>query len=191
MVSDDKGGTATKTETITVYPAIVTKDMPVVQSEGGYLEQGGITNHIVLYAGDSGSNKKCRGFISFDITGLAGATVNDATLKFNLKKKWGDPSFFGNLRIYALDWGENPIDQSIFWLGIFNVNVANFSSSGSGNLTCSNTNLIDELQKAINDGKSRFQIRIHFSGFPDLDNAWDGWEYNQSGVNLNVVFWGI
>ena len=66
--------------------------------------------------------------------------------------------------------------------------IQGFSSSGTGNFICSHTKLKEELQKAINDGKTRFQIRIHFTGsLTDGSGDWDGWEYNQSEVTLNVT----
>ena len=87
------------------------------------------------------------------------------------------------LNINVLDWGAEPITQNDFKLvGIF---VASYDYP---NITCNVSKLKDELQKAINEGKSRFQIRIHFSGpYTDDDSKNDGWRYLQSNVNLKVT----
>lgn len=160
-------------------------NLPVKEEEGGYIESGGTTyNGGNIYAGDSVNNKRCGGFISFDITGLGGKTVESASLSLSGASVLGDPlSSFYMLNINVLDWGARPITQDDFKIdGIF------VSSYNSPNITCNVLKLKEELQKAINAGKSRFQIRIHFSGpYTDNDSQEDGWGYSQSNVNLNVT----
>ena len=37
--------------------------------------------------------------------------------------------------------------------------------------------------------KPRFQIRVSwFQQCSNSNNPWDGWEYNQSGVNLTITY---
>jgi len=186
--SDGNGGTATKTETVTVLLNIISANLPLVVAEGGYLEQGGITGAgSYLYAGDTFHKKPCKGFASFNITGISGAEIQSATLTFNITHVYNDPSFYGDLYINVLDWGAEPIIQADF--GTIGIPVEGFSSSGDGNITCGANKLKEELQKAINDGKSRFQVRIHFTGpFSDNDNETDGWKYDQSDVNLHIEY---
>ena len=87
-VTDGKGGEATKSKTVSVsLAAVLNINLPRVTSEGGYLEQMGNTNAggsfiLVIQI----TNKACRGFISFDITGLTGATINNATLTLILNR---------------------------------------------------------------------------------------------------------
>ena len=190
-VADGNGGTATLTETVEVFPAlpppVFNMNVSHVPAEGGYLEDGGVTNCSgCVYAGDTNNNEPCKGFMSYNISGLAGATITDAKLTFTLKKKWDDPSFYGDLYINTIYWGPTPIDQGLF--GTSGTAIQGFSSSGSGSFTCIDSKLEEELQKAINDGKPRFQIRIHFAGTStDSNSDWDGWEYDQSQVVLNVT----
>ncbi|MES0342050.1 MAG: hypothetical protein ABUK08_07035, partial [Candidatus Humimicrobiaceae bacterium] len=76
-----------------------------------------------------------------------------------------------------------PIIQDDF--NLEGVAIANYSSP---NITCNVAKLKEEIQKAINAGKSRFQIRVHFGGaYTDDDNEDDGWSYAQNKVNLNVT----
>ena len=45
------------------------------------------------------------------------------------------------------------------------------------------------LMGPVSGGKSRFQIRIHFSGpLSDYDGSKDGWEYLQSNAVLNITY---
>ncbi|MFC2144949.1 hypothetical protein ACFLQQ_01330 [Actinomycetota bacterium] len=162
-------------------------NLPRKESEGGYIEFGGSTNiGGNIYAGDSEDNKPCSGFISFDISGLSGKTVEAASLTLKGASISGDPRGFSDpltLWINSLDWGAEPIVQSDFNLG--GVAIANYDSP---NITCNVSLLREELQKAINDGRSRFQIRIHFGGaYTDNDDKEDGWDYSQSNINLNVT----
>jgi hypothetical protein len=159
--------------------------VPKKEGEGGYVEYGGVTsNGGVAYAGDSANNKSCKGFISFNISELDGYTVQSASLTLSGANVEGDPlSAFELLNINLVDWGAEPITQADYNLG--GVFIASYDSPG---ITCNVSKLKEELQKAINGGKSRFQIRIHFSG-PQTDNDGDddGWRYSQGSVNLNVT----
>ena len=195
-VDDGKGNTSETS--VKVYIGEVTAvveqqstslNLPRKEGEGGYIEFGGGT--FIggdIYAGDTSNNKPCSGFVSFDISGLSGGTVETASLTFSDVTELGAPLYFSNfpnrmLNINVLDWGAEPITQNDFKLvGIF---VASYDYP---NITCNVSKLKDELQKAINEGKSRFQIRIHFSGpYTDDDSKNDGWRYLQSNVNLNVT----
>ncbi len=190
-VDDGNGGIATLPESVNVLPAlpppVFNTNVPHVPAEGGYLEKDVATNISgCLYAGDSDNNKACVGYMSYDITDLAGATVTDAKLIFTLKQDWGDPTFYNYLYIGSLSWGPNPIYQGLF--SIPSTGIQGFSSSGSGSFTCTDSKLKEELQKAINDGKTRFQIRVYFTGVQTDNNAdWDGWDYDQNGAVLNVT----
>ncbi|MDD3818408.1 MAG: PKD domain-containing protein [Actinomycetota bacterium] len=195
-VSDVKGNISNTSITIYVGKVVVetpqastetptTKDIavPRIDSEGGYIEYGG-NNGSSIYAGDSENNLPCSGFVSFDISGLKGGKVQSAALTLRSAGIKGDPlSFFKKLNINVLSWGKRPIKQDDFKAeGIF------IASYDTPDITCNVSELKAELQKAIDSGKSRFQIRIHFSGpWTNNDGKEDGWEYSQSNVNLKVT----
>ena len=189
-VTDGAGNTSTASVAVYVGTIVVDQkpvnlNLPGKENEGGYIEFGGGTfAGGDVYSGDSNSNKPCSGFISFDISGLAGKTVDSATLTFSNSSVSGDPlSFFESLWINVLDWGAEPIVQNDF-----NLSGVPISSYSTPNITCNVSKLAEELQKAINAGKPRFQIRIHFSGpYTDGDNSSDGWRYTQGNVNMNVT----
>ena len=167
-------------------PEITEIDVPVVVSEGGYIEWGGIIMqpHDSMFAGDSVSDKYCRGFMSFDITGIAGATVTDVTLTLGPEQVWGDPTFLGSLWIDVVDWGAGPLVMADY-----NIGYVGIESFNDPDITCTHSKLKAELQKAIDDGKSRFRIRIRFTTqATDSDNQWDGWDYLINEAILKVAF---
>jgi hypothetical protein len=131
-------------------------------------------------------NKSVRGFVSFDISGLAGATVIDAVLTFDLKKKFGDPATFGNVHIGKVYWGPEQLVQDDF--GIGGSNIISFVDYGTGTYTINSPALENLLQDSIDSGDPRFQVRIRFGVGTDSDGIWDGLEYDQSDVNLRLKY---
>ena len=188
-VTDGAGNTSTASVvvyvgTIVVNQTPVNLNLPGKENEGGYIEfEGGTFAGGDIYSGDSDSNKPCSGFISFDISSLTGKTVDSVSLTLANSAVSGDPlSIFESLWINILDWGAEPIVQSDFSLS--GIPIASY---GTPNITCNVSKLTEELQKAINAGKPRFQVRIHFSGpYTDDDNSNDGWRYAQGNVNMNI-----
>ena len=189
VVDDGNGGTAILTETVEVTamlgPPIAAMDVPIVPSEGGYINGGGI--HVVgnaNLAGDAANDEACRGYISFDITGLSGASIASATFTANTYYTSGDPIAFTPLWISSVDWGSG----SIIW-DDFNLSgdpIDNFSLSS---FVCDSPKLKLYLQNAINGGRDRFQIMIFFSGMAsDGDGFSDIWGYRDNSVNLNITY---
>jgi hypothetical protein len=164
-----------------------TLELPRKTGEGGYVEYGGSTNTGGdIYAGDSDDNLPCAGFVSFDITGIAGKTVESATLTLSGADISGDPldSLDADaLWIHSLWWGAEPINQGDFMKS--GVVIDEYTSPS---ITCNAAKLKQEIQKAIDEGQSRFQIRIQFGGaYTDDDDSADGWGYFQSNVDLSVT----
>jgi hypothetical protein len=170
----------------TTSPQLSTFDVPKKPGEGGYLEYGGETfAGSNVYAGDSASNKPCVGFVSFDITPLAGKTVTAASLTFTGSSVQGNPlSYCDSFWLNAVDWGAEPITQ-----GDFNLPGVAIQSFTGPTITCNADKLKTGIQNAITAGKTRFQIRVHFSGpYTNNDSKKDGWEYAQQSINLNVTY---
>jgi len=189
-VDDGNGGTATLIKSIEVFPAlpppVAAMDVPYVASESGYIVKdleakgSGVTGAFI---GDSDTNRFCRGYMSYDITSLAGVTVTDASITFTMGTTYGTPSF-GNIWVGVVEWGAEPLEISDYNLP--GIAIQNFTGPS---FTCSNQILIDELQDAIDDGKSRFQVRIHFpTNTSDGDSQWTGWLYDKDEIILNVVY---
>ncbi len=162
-------------------------DVPVVLTEGGYIVWGETVKypHDSIFAGDSNTDRLCRGYMSFDITGLAGVTITEASLSMSPEQVWGDPTFLGSLWIDTVDWGSDPLVMADFNITPYTA-IQSFNNS---TITCTHTNLKTKLQEAINDGKSRFRIRIRYTtSATDSDHQWDGWDYLINEVVLHVAY---
>jgi len=188
-ITDGKGGEATQTKTVDVQSAVVSLTLPRVTAEGGYVAYGGIPINPggCLFAGDEPANNWVVGYISFDITGIAHATIQSATMTFNVKKKWDNPSFYASFLVYETYWGEAPISTATYSLPVNQ--IQHIPSTTDGNFTVSNDALKNALQAAINADHTRFQIGLSPTvAITDGNNDWDGIEYDQSGITLNITY---
>ena len=135
---------------------------------------------FIQYVGDTSSNNPCKGFISYDITPLAGVTIESVILTLAPFRGCGDPSSFYPISIFVTGWGAEPIIRSDFDLS--GILVGQFSNE---NIECTTDSLKDELQRSIDDGKNRFQLMFYFTGLEtDSDNQWDGWSYSAQDDDL-------
>jgi hypothetical protein len=179
---------SSKTQTFMVI-RIITVDLNLnkIESEGGFIEQGGaVFAGGNLYAGDSNNNKRCTGLVSFDITGLAGVVIKSVETSFLISQGWGNPLGFAQyLSLTSYYWGPRPIRNGD---DIASGDV--LQTFEPATFACFNEELRGALQNAIDEGRTRFQMRIHFAGGPSTNNnnSWDGWEYPQSNIKLHVVY---
>lgn len=162
-------------------------DVPVISTGGGYIVWGASVSypHDSIFAGDSITDDICRGYMGFDISGLDDVTIEEASISMSPEQVWGDPSFLGSLWIDVVDWGTDPLLMADFNITPY-VAIQSFTDP---DITCTDSKLKSELQKAINDGKSKFRIRIRFTTpATDSDHQWDGWDYLIDEVVLHVAY---
>lgn len=190
VVDDGKGGTATLTETVEVTAMlgspIAAMEIPIVSSEGGYIYKDSLlwirAYHLV---GDTNTNEAIKGYISFDISGLGGASIATAELSIGATEEMGDPSGFVPLWISSVSWEPGPIVINDFYLS--GDPIQNFSSAGS--LMCDSSKLKLYLQNAINGGRNRFQIMMFFTGMAtDNDNSFDYTYYEDANISLYITY---
>ncbi len=183
VVEDGKGGTDTKTETVSVGSLPITS---LSKSEWGHIikEDSMCRNSTCkIMVGDYINNKPIRGFVSFDISGLAGRTVTFASLVFHDPIQWGDPaSLVSLISIELVDWGNDALELEDYFLLSTTLGSIIGPDFMVGPLI-----MVDYLQDAIDSGKDRFQVRIHNTGLmTNNNNAMDAWGYRVDLVNLNV-----
>ena len=174
--------------TAETLPVTLNLDVPKVIAEGGYIAQDGtpINAGGCLYAGDNDTNEFIVGFISFDITGLANATIQNSSLTFNVKQKLGNPSFYAAIYISDLFWGAVPISVNSIIVGNY---IESVGLPSDGIFTIDNAALRTALQASIDAGRPRFQIAVSlFGGTSDNDNSWDGFEWDQGGITLSITY---
>lgn len=183
IVDDGKGGTDTKTETVSFGSLGIA---PLSKSEWGHIiKDNSICRNSTckILVGDHMNNKPFRGFVSFDISGLAGRNVYDVVLTFGNPTQIGDPaSLISEISVEIVDWGSDDLKlEDYFLLGTLPGNFTN------PNFFCTNGSLAVQLQNAINSGKDRFQLRISNPGLlTNNNNTTDVWSYPVDHVNLNV-----
>jgi len=185
-VLDGKGGEDTKSIDVVVKHAPVSGVLAKVENEIGCIRSDKVVfGGWQFGVGDDNFGLSYRGFLSFDIFGLAGATIENAVLTINKFDGW-DPSHLGQLWIGAVDYGAHPLIAQDYDLA--GVPLQSFPANASANVVCNSAALKTQLQNAINAGKSRFQVRLHFSVPTDNDGAMDYWIYEDDGVNFNITY---
>ena len=165
--------------------------VPIVGSESGTIfAETGVSAGPIATAGDNYLNKPTMGFISFDISMLSDINIDEAILNLD---GWynGDVSFYNKFWINSIYWGPNPIDtvNRMILTGGGTVIEGYPTTSGNWDIICYNEILLNEIQKAIDENKPRFQIRIHFSGpITDNDGSPDNWIYNLDNSSLKIKY---
>ena len=137
------------------------------------------------YVGDSDNNKPVRGYFSYDISGLSGIAVVGA--------EFGDPDYLQNGDPYTLiegvwlevvDWGNDSLNINDYYLQ--GTLIKEFSGVTIGGF--SNSSLDEELKKAVDAGKTRFQLRIRHKGYQTNNNLlWDGWRYTKYKLSIQYI----
>ncbi len=202
-VQDGRGGTATMSKVITVYnlpsqlPKLkkTTTLVPVKGGESGWIIENESIITTATYAGDNNKNQMVRGFVSIDISELAGKTVGKAVLHMKLKpdKEFGNPSAIGGLRLVASRWGPRKLilddyncPGSVFYdAPIYDIYISSRpDSEGMDRL------LAKELQSCIDDGLNRFQFRLLLTkDVSNNNNKPDGVQYEFEDISLYVEYY--
>jgi hypothetical protein len=134
-----------------------------------------------IAAGDTNDNVLARGFLSFDISSLAGKTITGATLDLHSCTKTLNPfTNLGGIWVSELQYAL-PLDQT------------DFDVSGTGIILLSAIpdNPLDMkayLQTRTNEGRARFQIRLHSAAGSNRDGQADLMSCSPGQVVLRVSY---
>ena len=185
---DGNGGTDQRKETVVVIEFLAPPiTLPIVSSEGGWItSDGDVTTGNFHLVGDSHNNFALRGFVSFDITGLSGATVETAELTVNRDNVSGSLSSFLPLWLVSVNWEPG---SSVITASDYNLTGDIIYTFGIHSFFLSSQVMKGRLQDAINAGRNRFQIMLYFQGRDtDNDNSYDYWGYIDSKIKFNVSY---
>jgi len=198
-VSDGRGGTDSQSVNMTFieppegteWEGISEARLDVVPEETGQIANNEDWATLAdIYIGDGGGDRYVNGYISFNITYLAGVEVVSATLTMDLDRECGDRSYLGNLRIGTLDYGTGPftVPSSVSIRDIPAKLLIQLPNSTT-DVSYSSNELADELQKNINAASDRFQLKIYWSHpHTDEDGIADGLLYLQGDIYLIVQY---
>jgi hypothetical protein len=184
MTAIGLGGTATASVTVTVNPAAPTT---VTRNSTGGTESGTVyasvhaVVHGTMLAGDTGDNIHARAYMSFDIHDLSGVNVLNAQLDLThctiMRDPWSSVAgiWVGEVQ-YSL-----PLDQ------------ADWGIAGTGILWLhsppgSTIDVRSFVQNRVNEGKARFQIRLHPAGPSDGDNLADYMSCGSGVPTLTITY---
>jgi hypothetical protein len=162
MTAIGLGGTDTASVTVTVNPAVHTVTLNTVAGETGQVVQTGGSGPS-LYVGDTSGNVGSRGFMSFNISGLAGKTVTEAKLNFP------GPDIDGNP--FA--------DLDGLWIGMTSYTWPPPYSPGATPMTDRKYSMPGQVvitsfvAPRVSAGAPRFQVSLHFAKNTDNGNDQD------------------
>ena len=164
-----------------------TADMPYIATECANIYGGRVYVDELLLPGDNGQhNHEVRGFISFDISELSGATIQSAKISGKSSTVYGTPiNTYGPMIIKAVYWGARAVSLEDFNLD--GIEITNISKNNFGK---SPEVLQEDLQNVVNSGSNRYQLCFYFEMPPqaDGDGEVDDIQYPLEDIDLSVTY---
>ncbi|MBN1177727.1 MAG: hypothetical protein JXD18_00835, partial [Anaerolineae bacterium] len=134
-----------------------------------------------IRAGDGTQNQRNEGFLSFDISGIPqGARIESAVLDLSGHSIEGTPFVqLGLLRVYFIEYAS---------LGTEDYVAGN--PTGSVTQSARPTQLLptSAVQRSVDAGAARFQVRMQFEGISDNDGEIDGLIFPEGGPALTITY---
>ena len=158
----------------------------VTRAVSGYIySDGGIRRGDHAYLGDSDLDTYTKGYLSFDISGLHGKTVQDAEINFMRILGEGEPSLLAS-EIVVKVFNYVRLDNSDFALG--GVQLPSIPISAAS-YTISGNTLKDELQDVLdNEVRDYFQLKLGLNVATNNDGSADGVEIYYDETLLYISY---
>jgi hypothetical protein len=189
-------GSDTDSITITwgcATPGPAEEDVTIVadSSKSGYIvgNNGAYPGNLV-YVGDGGNDAPVKGYLTFDISDISdldNVTINDVSIQISGVTFIGEPWNAGpGMDIKVFYFGNNLDYPDDFVVG--GALVKQFATSNSlDDLDFSGSDLKNELQKAVDDGKNLFQLKFGLNGVST--NAYgDVYKFIPSNSKITIVY---
>jgi len=163
-----------------------TESIPLVSEESGNIAGGEVLQFPFIYIGeDVGGDKEVRGFLSFDISALSGATIEKVKISGTANNIKGRPFVhYGPIIIKSVNWGARSLQPSDFDLEgveIFNFDKKNFGITSSV--------LKSDLQNVVDSSRSRYQLMFYYEIAQLLNEGQeDNITYGFSELSLEVTY---
>jgi hypothetical protein len=157
-------GTVTATAQITVSPgAVPTVELFPIAGESGHVRQDGEVGPDIIVGATSWS-VSIQGFLSYDISMIPNnATITSVSLDMTAGNVFGSPfNTMGQLYICNQVYGS--LNSNDFTIGPPTLSMYSVAQMPTGPV--SSSAMIAAVQEQVDNGGSRFQIRLQFVGSP-------------------------
>jgi len=156
------------------------------------LQTGLITSTGLIELGDvfighmGGWDLESRGYISFNISELAGKKIQSANLKINSTDVYNPRDRFGNLIIGTIDFASAELksivkDKPASLITSFDWSTTNINYSGEA--------LLNRIKSILIDGRTRLQIRLYYEHpIAYSGDTTHGISFNASNAKLEVIY---
>ncbi|MGE5249032.1 MAG: NBR1-Ig-like domain-containing protein [Bacteroidota bacterium] len=168
---------------VATTPAVTQATLNAIPSESGTIYQAAakLEPTSAVMAGDTAENFVARGFMSFDISRLTGKTISSATLNLSSCSKTLNPfSSLAGIWLGELQFAL-PLDQSDY-------DAAGNSIQLLNTIPDTPIDVKSFLQNRVNEGRDRFQVRLHPAGPSNGDGLADYISCNPGTVVLKVSY---
>lgn len=180
-VSDDRGGTISRTCIATVLGKEETRTRSPVTNESGCIHSDGKVS-VSWAAGDNAANSGIRAYFSFDISYLAYVQeVREAKLAFTTLTTGGNPwADLASLCVAPVDYGAGPLQAAAYNLPRSPIGCFDSPPIATIDVT-------SQLSSLVSDGVSRFQVTVYFTTETDNDSQKDCLAFSTASLTITSV----
>ncbi len=184
------GSTAKEINVIVDTTRIITVETFSIVGEEGYVNDIGKMGPIPV-AGDTRDGYSLQAFMSFDITMIpVGATILSSTIDLTQYTVYGEPFgtlSLGRLGIYHDQYGALGKEDFVISDG-FGTDGSLISTYWRPVPKFTSAAVTDAVQKQVNAGAPRFQIRLQFDRPKYFNEQADSIEFGQGGTKLIIMY---
>ncbi len=154
----------------------------------GYVNEYGVVMDGlgVIYVGDTAGTPAAqnRGFLSFDVSSIAGENITNAWLTLRGTRVGNPESLMRELAVTSFDYG-NSLNGGDY--GGSGSTLTSFFPLNHNDFSFTNDQLKDAVQTALTSGRQYFQVKIYINSTSGNDSK-DGFEFYLSNIGLEVSY---
>ncbi len=183
QVKDSKGTTVGKSTTITVKNPEGSTIIYHLPAESGSVDANGTLNSLYL-VGDTDKDVGIRAYFSFDISGLAGAEIKEATLSFKVKDTINNPWFIPPfLHVDPVRYGERALEPGDFEaIKTTGAELGKYNSEPPGEI-----DVRFPLDQAILGSRTRYQVMLRMASGSNNNGQADYIEFSEAKIEITFV----
>ena len=186
LTATNEAGSITATAKVTIAAVpIHTVELFSIASEDGHVKKYGEVGSEPN-VGETRQSVAMQAFLSFDISMLPeGATIKSATLDLTTGDIFGSPfTKLGRLSVYSCQYGN--LGKNDFVLGP--PLGALYTTSVLPTKPFSSSLLVSDIQKQVNAGSARFQVRVQFEKYSFYDNIANYLAFGEAEPRLVIEY---